>query len=185
MKYRIKRFTIIELIIVIGIISVLMALLMPVMTSVRRNAKETKAKAEMHSIITAIKSYEMTYGVLPLPTSINVAGSTGLVDVNSDTEYEDLFTFLTNVVAPGSGVSGNTRGIRFLDVPTDYRSSDATKQGFKDPWAQDYTIYLDTDYDGQILGPGASAGTTETLYGTVFICALSGGDATDTIYSWK
>jgi type II secretory pathway pseudopilin PulG len=179
-KIKIKRFTIIELIVVIGIIAVLMALLMPVMTSVRTKAKETKAKAEMHSIITAIKSYEMTYGILPMPAGVDDAGSDGLINANP--EYADLLTFLTNVGAPNktAAVTGNARGIRFLDVPDKY-----TTNGFLDPWSQDYSIYLDTDYDGQILGPGATVGTTETLYGTVFICTLSGGDGADTVYSWK
>ena len=184
MKYKIRKFTIIELIVVIAIIATLMALLMPVMTGVRRKAKETKAKAEMHSIITAIKSYEMTYGILPMPNGV---ADSGLINT-TNSQYPDLLTFLTNVAAREAGVSGNTRGIRFLDVPTDYMSSDATKQGFKDPWSEDYSIYLDTDYDGIIVGPNANVNEGQgftNLYGTVFIYTHSGSDESDTIYSWK
>jgi prepilin-type N-terminal cleavage/methylation domain-containing protein len=183
MKYLTAKFTLIEMLIVIAIISLLVGLLTPTFLRIRDKAKETKAKAEMHSIMTAIKSYEMTYGVLPLPTGIADSGliATGGVE----TEYPDLMTFLTNVGAPNktAGVTGNTRGVRFLDVPDNY-----TNAGFTDPWEQDYSIYLDTDYDGVIVGPDADAvggqGTT-SLYGTIFIYTHTGGDETDTLYSWK
>ena len=181
MKYKIRKFTIIELIVVIAIIATLMALLMPVMTGVRRKAKETKAKAEMHSIITAIKSYEMTYGILPLPDGVAASGL--LKTADGESEYPDLLTFLTNVQTEDADVTGNSRGIRFLDVPNQY-----VAKGFLDPWEQDYSIYLDTDYDGIIVGPNANANEGQgftNLYGTVFIYTHSGSDESDTIYSWK
>ena len=173
-----KRFSLIEMIVVIGIIAVLIAITMPVFTSIREKAKETKAKAEMNAIETAVKSFEMTYGVLPMPDGTEAVGSSGLVDT-SNTEYPDLMTFLTNVGAPGKSVDvvGNDRGIRFLDVPNDY-----TTKGFVDPWGNDYTVYLDTDYNGQIADP---EGGSTPLYGTIFIYADANGSSADRVYSWK
>lgn len=174
-----NKFTLIELLIVIAVIGVLVGLAMPVYTTVQRKAKETKAKAEMNSIETAIKSYEMTYGILPLPDNIAASGM-----VSGGQTYADLFTYLTNVSYPNDAtVTGNGRGIRFLDLPNNYSTN-----GFEDPWSQDFTIYLDTDYDGIIRGPNANAANGQgftNLYGSVFIYTHDGNDATDTIYSWK
>ncbi|MCF7791660.1 MAG: prepilin-type N-terminal cleavage/methylation domain-containing protein [Victivallales bacterium] len=172
MKYITKKFTLIEMLAVIAIIAVLIALIMPMVTNVRNRANKTKAKSEMHSIITAVKSYEMTYGVLPIPDGCT---GNGKVDTGN-AEYPNLLTLLTNVSTSGADVSGNGRGIRFLDVPDGY-----TDNGFKDPWGNDYTVYLDTDYNGEIRNaPGG-----ETLYGTVFVTTKYGGPEGETIYSWK
>ncbi len=160
-----KNFTIIELIVVIAIIAVLMALLMPVVNKMSKRAKETKAKAEMQSITIAIKSYESTYGLLPVPASW-ANGDTG-------TPYSNLMNLLTNVPA-----GSNSRSIRFLDVPEDY-----TANGYVDPWGNKFHVYMDTDYDGQVTGLAQTDG-----YGTVFIYSTGsdGTDGTDNdVHSWE
>ena len=169
-----KNFTLIELLIVIAIIAILIALLMPVIGKLSKRAKETKAKAEMQSIITAVISYESTYGLLPVPDSW----------ANEDTgvPYSDLMTILTNVAAPSATETGNAREIRFLDVPNDY-----TTNNYVDPWGNKYVIYLDTDYDGEISNVGpAGANREATAYGTVFIYSTADAASTnDYVYSWK
>ncbi|MCP4180025.1 MAG: type II secretion system protein [bacterium] len=164
---KMKRFTLIELIVVITIISILVAILMPVLYTIKERAKKTKAKAEMNAIITAIKSYEATYGILPVPESWT-NGDTG-------TGYERLITLLTNVPYKGGSYDSykNTRSIRFLDVPSDYITN-----GYLDPWDNNYKIYMDTDYTDELTGPDG-----DTLYGTVFL-ATEDKDGKD-VYSWK
>ena len=174
MKYTVKRFTLVEMLVVMGIIATLAGLLMPTIVSVRRQAKKTKAKAEMHSIITAVKTYEMTYGILPTVEKW-ANGGTGIGYNNLISALTDLDTDRSKVVAS----SYNTRGIRFLDVPDDYIQ---TNDGFVDPWNNKYKIYMDTDYDGEIA---AGSPIDETLYGTVFIYTLAGGANADKVYSWK
>jgi prepilin-type N-terminal cleavage/methylation domain-containing protein len=160
MKKRLRKFTLIEMIAVIAIIAILMAILLPVVTKMTRRAKETKAKAEMQAIALAIKSYESTYGILPFG---------GAETVMDSSDYDTMMGVLTNVGG------GNTRQIRFLDVPDDY-----TSKGYVDPWDNDYKIFIDTDYDGDISVLG------DSLYGTVFIYSTGkGGGADDYIYSWK
>ena len=160
---RLRKFTLIEMIAVIAIIAVLMAILLPVVFKMTGRAKDTKAKAEMQAIALAIKSYESTYGILPFSIATEKT-----VPMNTS-EYDDMMGVLTNV-----GV-GNTRQIRFLDVPEGY-----TSKGYVDPWGNDYNIFLDTSYNGQVNVEG------DTKYGTVFIYSTGkGGGTDDYIYSWK
>ncbi|HJO92048.1 MAG TPA: type II secretion system protein [Victivallales bacterium] len=164
MKNRV-RFTLIELITVIAIISILVAILLPTLSSVREKARKTQAKAEMNSIITAIKSYESTYGVLPVPENWDNA--------DTGTEYDNLMALLTDVIKTGGDSDyENTRHIRFLDVPDQY-----TTNGYLNPWDGKYEIYMDTDYNDELTGPDG------TLYGTVFITTTDGNN--ETVYSWK
>ena len=168
--YKRKRFTLTELLVVIAIITILAGILMPTISHIIRSAKKTKAKAEMQSIITAVRSYEATYGVLPLPS--------GWSNANTGTSYNNLMELLTDVKIGGGTPTTyrNSRQIRFLDIPKDYTTS-----GFQDPWSNDFLIYIDTNYDGQVTGPDS-----ETLYGTVFIYSTGPGTGTDDyVYSWK
>ena len=121
----------------------------------------------MQSIVIAIKSYESTYGVLPFSIATE---KTVPMDAS---EYDTMMDVLTNIDG-----NNNSRGIRFLDVPEGY-----TANGYVDPWNNDYNIFLDTNYDGQIV---AGSPISETLYGTVFIYSDGTGDsAADYVYSWK
>ena len=177
-----KKFTIMELLVVIAIIAILMSLLMPMVGRVRTKAIKTKAKAEMNSIVTAVKSYEMTYGILPLPSDSFTEGE----PLGSD-DYKQLITFLTNVQYPNTSYTGNGRGIRFLDVPDKYSTN-----GFLDPWNKQFKILLDKDYDGEIAVTESPL-SGETLYGSIFVYTWVGTSSTppadanssDMVYSWK
>ena len=180
-----KKFTIMELLVVIAIIAILMSLLMPMVGRVRTKAIKTKAKAEMNSIVTAVKSYEMTYGILPTPGAFDE--SEPLSSDTSDPMYQNLITYLTNVASPGTNLTAdannsyNGRGIRFLDVPNKYSTN-----GFVDPWGKDFSVLMDTDYDGEIQ---AAAPINEKLYGSIFVYTWVGEGAynssSDYVYSWK
>ena len=169
-KYnRLRNFSLIELLIAIAIIAILSAMLMPVVSHLTTTAKKTKAKAEMQSIITAIKSYESTYGILPF------SGAETVMDRSDDDDYDNMMDTLTNVPA-----GSNSRSIRFLDVPDGY-----TTNGYLDPWGNKYFIYLDTDYDGEIANVGPAGNITNPAYGTVFIYSTGKNGTDDYVYSWK
>jgi prepilin-type N-terminal cleavage/methylation domain-containing protein len=176
MKKISKRFfSLIELLVVIVIISILMGILLPVVSSVRQNAKKAKAKSECNAILTAIKSYESTYGYLPL---------TSTYTPTDEDEYRQFIEMLTGYDGPDSntqingGTYGNPRNIRFLDVPGTYGTdttsrnlpSNADAEGkmgdYVDPWGSRYMVYIDNDYDGQVTVNG------KVLNGTVFIYSL-------------
>ena len=60
-----SAFTLIELIVVIGIITVLAALTFPVATGIREGATRRKVKTELQRVATAIESYKAKYGFYP------------------------------------------------------------------------------------------------------------------------
>ncbi len=174
MKTRHTHFTLIELLTVIAIIAILAGMLFPAVKAVQTAAKKNKAKAQMHAIITAIKSYESTYGVLPYQRPAASAGEdtiwgkdlcltdgtaanngaprqlTGNPDAGA---YDTLMCILTQqdttatTAASGNlgSTAGNIRKIKFLDAPPDF-----SQNSLLDPWGQRYVIMLDTNYDGKL-----------------------------------
>jgi len=165
-----RNFTLVEMLVVIAIIAVLAGLLLTAIGGVKEKAKKSKAMAECQAILTAIKSYETTYGVLPWGGgALNDTSSSTIKDVKlggtagtaTDTNYETLIQWLTQAPTYSSGpdTSGNLRKIKFLDPA----SADGTKT-YLDPWGNRYVIIMDTNYNGY-----SSADATNKLYGSVFV----------------
>jgi prepilin-type N-terminal cleavage/methylation domain-containing protein len=173
-----RTFTLIELLVVIAIIAVLMGLLFPAIGLVMDNAKTTRAKSEMNSIIMAVKNYEATYGLLPWnsPAPPNDSSSFAAGGYQTIT-YATLIGILTGT---------NARKTVFLDPRAD-------SANYKDPWNTDYVVLIDTNYDGEIRTPQALATrqknipSNTVLKGSVFVYSY-GADKTaagnDDITSW-
>jgi len=69
-----RGFTLVEMLVVIGIIVVLMAILFPVFTIVRKKARKTQCTGQLHQIALALKTYaENNNGRFPPPPML-VAG---------------------------------------------------------------------------------------------------------------
>lgn len=60
-----KGFTLIELIVVIGIIALLAAIAVPVINGARKSAAITKAKTDLQTITTALEQYRIDHGDYP------------------------------------------------------------------------------------------------------------------------
>jgi prepilin-type N-terminal cleavage/methylation domain-containing protein len=144
-----RGFTLVELLIVIGIIIILSGVLLPVLIGAGKKADQTKAKAEITTLVNAIKQFESTYGVLPVPSSYTEG------DVISVDAYEDLILMLQGediansswgtTPAPSSEViNPNSRRVRFLDIIGN------TPGEYLDPWDQNYKVVFDENYDGRI-----------------------------------
>jgi type II secretory pathway pseudopilin PulG len=86
-----SAFTIVELMVVIGIIVILIAIIVPVIRSLRESNRLMTCASNMHAISTALKAYTIDEGSVPTPYQLSPA------------DYS---------AAPATGVAGN--GLRTL-----------------------------------------------------------------------
>ncbi|MGA2241007.1 MAG: prepilin-type N-terminal cleavage/methylation domain-containing protein [Verrucomicrobiota bacterium] len=70
-------FTIIELLVVIAIIGILAAILLPVLSSAKENAKKKQAQVEISQIVGAIQQYDSVYGRFPVSAAAQQAAGSG------------------------------------------------------------------------------------------------------------
>jgi type II secretory pathway pseudopilin PulG len=179
-KYK-KNFTVIELLIVIGIIALLSALMFPVMSLVRNNAKALKAKSMATAICAATDQFELDYGQMP----IAVSTSDTQLDGNNLVKYDTYIAILAQQDYAGHSYKDsedrNLHMTTYLNVPSDY-----DKTGYIDPWGHQFVILLDTNYDGKVKLPNG-----KTVYGRVFVYSYGKnttddkGDEHDDVVSWK
>lgn len=126
-----KRFTLIEMLVVIAIIGILASLVFPALHTVRENARKSKAKTECQSMRTAIIAYESEYSCWPAPTT----GSNDAIVNGSD--YIKMCKILT----------GENSGKKvFYEVGVGYDEN----KGILDPWGRPYQVALDVNYDGKL-----------------------------------
>ena len=68
-------FTLVELLVVIGVIVILMAILYPVFSSAREKARQAKCISNVHSLTQAVKAYQMDEKRFPGPPMLDPTGS--------------------------------------------------------------------------------------------------------------
>lgn len=66
-----RGFTLVEMLVVIGIIAVLAAIIVPVYTTSRKRAAEAKTTAQMIQVLTALKEFQRQKGYYPPPPSFD------------------------------------------------------------------------------------------------------------------
>jgi prepilin-type N-terminal cleavage/methylation domain-containing protein len=134
-------FTIIEILVVVSIIGLLAGLALPAIQGAMNTAKKGKAKAEMQSIITALKAYQNEYGRLPDPVKLGGAGD-GYFGENASPR---LFLMLAGSSADTSGE--NPRQIAFLELP-----ANSTNGNFPDPFKlkKNYIVKIDDNGDNVV-----------------------------------
>src|SRR3954463_10837693 len=68
MKQRSRAgFTLVEMLVVIGIIVLLVGILLPTIMSARRNAEKNAVRMELHTIALALDAYKADFGDYPRP----------------------------------------------------------------------------------------------------------------------
>jgi len=187
-----RNFTLVELLTVIAIIAILAGILLPVINGSLKKADQTKAKAEITTLLNAIEQFRSTYGYLPLRGNVGYDETNDAEDgtvTSSTSQYHDLILMLqgesissTSTTFGTAGKNPNKKKIRFLDIQGN------TPGRYVDPWGNPYGIEIDTDNDGKVQAtiPGLS---TSTIYKSVVIWSNGAktGDAAkelqDNIYS--
>ncbi|VGO15905.1 hypothetical protein PDESU_04493 [Pontiella desulfatans] len=130
-------FTLIELLVVIVILGILVTLGSKGIRNARLSAKKAQAMVEMKAIETAIMAYQSKYGKLPVPVENQGADE-------EDVEFDAVFSTDT-ILALGGDTTMNPAGIVFLE-PQGVSSNGV----FQDPWGEQYLIFMDTNYDGEL-----------------------------------
>jgi prepilin-type N-terminal cleavage/methylation domain-containing protein len=145
-----SAFTLVEMLVVIGIIAILAGILLPALGRAKRAAYENQARTELRSIETAVKAYFAQYGKFPafngqadVKYGLNASGASD----GSTRSNNELINVLRSVDAIGNtSHANNQRRIIFLEVPNKSLSSTAA---FNDPWGAEYRIVLDTDFNNE------------------------------------
>lgn len=150
MKTKQTGFTLIELLVVITIISLLAAILIPVIAGALSGGKRARAMSQIKDLDGALKRYFVEYGKMPLPAGQNGGPDQWITGVNQAAVIEILIAAKTNY---------NHRQVVFLDldptsfgVPTTVQMLAALNAGdpYLDPWGNEYGLLLDVNFDDQI-----------------------------------
>jgi prepilin-type N-terminal cleavage/methylation domain-containing protein len=148
-----EGFTLVELLVVIGIIAVLTGMLMPVLARIKLEAKIGQTKLEMKNLETAIIAYNASYGRYPAKATgaadLTFGYSSGVAGISANSE---VMVILMDV---NTGVNLNhaLNPRQMTSFPAN-RVSDTSSPGLsvadnqlRDIWGHPYVITLDLDGD--------------------------------------
>lgn len=161
-----QHFSLVELLVVIGIIVLLAGLMIPAVMSSKTKGQITEAKADMAAIKMALTAVERDYKtILRRNSSFDVHGGQCAVDA-TDITYNSMPIYMVRYDGTSSNVAAynalireltvpreitnnshknfNFRNIKYLDPREDYNTSDASTL-WRDPWGNPYTILINTN----------------------------------------
>ena len=204
-----RNFTLVELLVVIGILAILASLIIPAVIGAKQQGRITQARADMSSIRTAFEGMAKDYngrmvkkdgssyklGNHSLDESPSNSGCVTLDETTATAKYCDLIAELADPGNSGLTVSLNKRKIKYLDPRPEYDPSksptndDNKANTWLDPWGSPYQMRINVDGSEKIVDP---SDTDKKLSGRIILWSFGpdgkgGTDETnkDNIPGWK
>ena len=168
MKKQFKRFTLVEMLTVVAIISILAALVIPTVIIAQNRGRVTQAKSDIASIITAMKQLKSDYNrILPSDGTINGSTKASVSSKIATVSGDAYDTFIAEISAPKTSGLGtdakkriNKRKKVYLDPQSGFDPtksvSDNKDHLWRDPWGSAYTVYVKLEKTNQFTIPGTS-----------------------------
>jgi general secretion pathway protein G len=155
-----RGFTIIEMLVVLGMIAILASLVLTGVHGVRLQAKKTKARHDVEQIATAWGNYLQEYRRFPKTVTVTKMDSAALSILRGETAGPD-----------------NPQRLTFMEFKS-------ATTNYADPWGSLYEVALDQDLDNKVTVPGLAS----PLYRSVAVWS-KGPDGVagtkDDIRSWQ
>jgi prepilin-type N-terminal cleavage/methylation domain-containing protein len=139
-----KAFTLIEILVAMTVIATLSVISFSVASSVIDRAKQTSAIHQIKLIETAIRTYRMEYGHVPVSSKLRDS------EIPLATNKKDGKELIQCIMGETSGSFVNRRQIRFYEPNEAIEGKNGwdEKIGLVDPWGNPYWILVDADGDG-------------------------------------
>ena len=135
------NFTLVELLVVIGIIAILAGLILGAVSMAQASGRNTQAKADIASITMALRGVEMTYGKFVNKEKNTVTDAEGKINA-----YDAFIAELSVPKDSTLTLNINKRKTVFLepkagfDPSKAYTDEDNIKFLWRDPWGNPYNI---------------------------------------------
>ena len=181
-----RRFTLVEMLTVIAIISILAGLVIPIVIISRQRGRETQAKSDIAAIVSAIKKLDADYSKMLYKDGTNYKIGGKDVDVSSDIAtidgevYDAMIAELSAPKAKDVSVSVNKRKRSYLEPKKGFDPtktySDQKDTLWRDPWGKPYKVYVKVTRDGELELPGCKDDKTIAADVAVYSFGANGTD---------